>query len=191
MKKIKLTICLTAICVNVFSQISYTINGSNDNYIKLSGTSTLHKWDLQTKIFTSKAKFEIIGNKIIDIKSLVFALAVQNLKSGEKALDKNAYKALKATEFKNINYTMSTAKVSAEKVDNYLVKTTGKLKVAGITKLINMDVKCQSDKTDSIKCNGNHKLKMSDYGVKPPTFMLGAMKTGDEMTLNFTFNYSK
>jgi hypothetical protein len=32
---------------------------------------------------------------------------------------------------------------------------------------------------------------MTDYSVKPPKFMLGAMKTGDAITLNFTLVYQK
>jgi len=32
---------------------------------------------------------------------------------------------------------------------------------------------------------------MTDYQVKPPTFMGGAMKTGDALTLDFTMVYNK
>ena len=32
---------------------------------------------------------------------------------------------------------------------------------------------------------------MSDYQMKPPSFMLGAMKTGDAITLDFVLVYTK
>jgi len=32
------------------------------------------------------------------------------------------------------------------------------------------------------------KIKMSDYGIDPPSFMFGTVKTGDEMTVSFNVN---
>lgn len=36
--------------------------------------------------------------------------------------------------------------------------------------------------------NGSKNLLMSDYGMDPPTAMAGALKTGDEVTINFNIN---
>ena len=46
-----------------------------------------------------------------------------------------------------------------------------------------MDVYCTVNKDESITCTGTNKMNMTDYNVKPPTFMAGAMKTGDAITL--------
>ena len=54
-----------------------------------------------------------------------------------------------------------------------------------------MDVYCLLNKDGTVTCTGSYTLKMTDYDVKPPTFMLGAMKTGDSITLNFTMVYKK
>jgi hypothetical protein len=54
-----------------------------------------------------------------------------------------------------------------------------------------MDVYCVMNKDSTITCTGSDKLKMSDYQVKPPTFMMGAMRTGDAITLDFTMVYKK
>jgi polyisoprenoid-binding protein YceI len=32
---------------------------------------------------------------------------------------------------------------------------------------------------------GTHQLKMSDFNMRPPTAMMGAVRTGDEVTISF------
>jgi hypothetical protein len=34
-------------------------------------------------------------------------------------------------------------------------------------------------------------LKMTDFGVDPPTAMLGALKTGDDIKINYDFQFVK
>jgi polyisoprenoid-binding protein YceI len=176
------------------AQAVYKINGSKDIDMKLSGTSTLHNWTMDAKTFSGEAQFGFAsGNagQLNSLKTLTFSLAVQDLKSGENGLDKNAYKALKTGQYKDIDYTLKSAAVSPANNGKYLLKTTGNLTIAGITKEVNMDVYCVLNKDETITCTGSDKLEMTDYQVKPPTFMLGAMKTGDAITLNYTLVFKK
>jgi polyisoprenoid-binding protein YceI len=185
---------MIALSGTLYSQTIYKINDSKDIDMKLSGTSTLHKWAMDAKTFSGEAQFGFksgSSDELASIKSLSFSLEVQNLKSGEKGLDKNAYKALKTNKYKDIFYKLISATVSPEGDNKYLVKTIGNLTVAGVTKEVPIDVYCVVNKDASITCNGSKQLKMTDYQVKPPTFMLGAMKTGDAITLNFVLVYKK
>src|ERR1700722_17598527 len=91
--------CFIGFSQSLHSQAVYKIYESKDIDMKLSGTSTLHKWTMDAKTFDGDGQFNFkpgTGNQLNSIKNLNFSLAVQDLKSGEKALDKNAYKALKA-----------------------------------------------------------------------------------------------
>ena len=176
------------------AQPLYKMSNSADINMKLSGTSTLHKWSMNTKTFTGGAQFGFKqGNAamLTSLKSLNFSLPVLNLKSGEKKLDKNAYKALKTEQFKNIVYKLTSATVMPGKDNKYLVKANGDLSISGVTKNVAMNVYCWVNKDASITCTGTDKLKMTDYNVKPPSFMAGAMKTGDDITLDFTLVYKK
>jgi polyisoprenoid-binding protein YceI len=179
---------------SIYSQAIYKINESKDNNMKLSGTSTLHKWDMNAQKFTGDAAFGFkpgSDDKLTSLKSLNFSLVVANLQSGEKGLDKNAYKALKTDQYKNILYKLSSATVSPSNNNKYLIKTAGSLSIAGTTKAVTMDVYCTINKDATVTCTGSDKLKMTDYQVKPPSFMMGAMKTGDDITLDFTMVYKR
>ena len=193
-------ILLLVVSANLFAnqildaQSNYKIENTKESDIKLSGTSTLHDWMMRTPTFTSQAQFDFAaGNdhQLTAVKSLTFSLAVRNLKSDSKALDKNAYKALKADQHTDITYQLISATVADSKEKSYLIKTQGNLQVAGVTKEVSIDVHCVVNKNASIICIGSSKLKMTDYQVKPPSFMLGAMKTGDAITLDFKLVYKK
>jgi len=161
--------------------------------MKLSGTSSFHDWDMNAHAFTGKAEFDFKNGDdqiLIGLNSLTFSLPVTNLKSDKKGLDKNAYKALHTDKHKNIMYTLVTANVSQAKEHKFLIKTTGNLSISGVTREVAMDVYCVVNKDASINCSGTEGLKMSDYNVEPPSFMLGAMKTGDAITLDFTMVYT-
>jgi len=186
--------CLLISAECLSAQPVYKILATKDINMKLSGTSTLHNWVMNTQIFTGEAQFVFsIDNtdQLKSVKSLSFNLIVTDLKSGEKGLDKNAYKALNTDHYKGILYKLTLATVMPEKDGKYQIKTQGALTIAGVTNNVSMDVYAVINKDGSITCTGSNKLKMTDYQVKPPKFMLGAMKTGDDITLNYTLIYKK
>lgn len=176
-----------------YAQEIFKIQKNETIDMKLSGTSTLHDWEMDANNATGEAQFifkSVNEREITSLKSLTFNLQVKDLKSDSKGLDKNAYKALKTNEFKDIHYVLSSSTLSPEK-GGYLIKTEGELTVAGVTKNILMDIHIVVNKNNSVTCKGSYELKMTDYNVKPPSFMLGIMKTGDATTLDFAVTYIK
>jgi len=175
-------------------QAIYRIQESKDIEMKLTGTSTLHKWMMNAKIFTGEAQFRfdsIRSDQLNSLQALNFSLEVENLKSNEKELDKNAYKAMKANEYRDIVYQLVWSKVVHGKGNKYLIEAHGNLTIAGVTRSVKMNVYCIVNKDSTITCTGSEKLKMSDYKIHPPSFMMGAMKTGDAITLDFILIYKK
>ena len=185
---------LAAFCSATQAQSVYHINPVKSVNMKLSGTSTLHKWDMNAHSFTGNAQFGFNpanAAELTSIESLSFSLPVINLKSKDKKLDNNAYKALKSGAYSNIVYKLTSAYIEPTTGNRYLVKTTGKLSIAGVTNIVDMNVYCVVNKDATITCTGSENLKMTDYEVKPPSFMMGAMKTGNDITLDFTMVYKK
>jgi len=177
---------------NGYSQPTYKIETTKDVDMKLLGTSTLHKWEMETTSMSGEAQFVFKSGSESDfasLKSLSFGLEVKDLKSDSKGLDKNAYKALKSDEFKDIHYKLISAIATPAKKNEYLLKTSATLTVAGVTKQIDMDVNCLINANGGITFTGTDKLNMTEYNAEPPSFMLGAMKTGDAIALQFNVVY--
>jgi polyisoprenoid-binding protein YceI len=173
------------------AQAVYRLSDAKDINMKLSGTSTLHNWTMTAQNFKSEAQFVVKAGQLNSLKSLTFLMAVADLKSGESGLDKNAYKALKADNFKSISYKLTSATVLPGKGNKFEIKTEGSLTIAGVTKEVIVYVYAIVNANETITCTGSEKLNMTDFGIKPPKFMFGAMKTGDAITLDFTFIYKK
>jgi polyisoprenoid-binding protein YceI len=186
-----MAICITGFTTTLKAQSVYKLADAKDNNMKLSGTSTLHNWTMNAQTFNSEAQFVIKDHQISSLKALTFSMAVADLKSGESGLDKNAYKALKSNDYKTITYKLTSATVLPAKGSKFEIKTEGSLTIAGVTKAVIVYVYGTINDDETITCTGSEKLNMTDYQVKPPKFMLGAMKTGDAITLNFTLVYKK
>ncbi len=186
-------IALIAIANIGYAQSTYKIHDNNNVAMKLSGTSTMHDWEMDAT--RAKGEAQLVFNEgsdseLASLKLLTFSLEVKDLKSDSKGLDKNAYKALKADTYKTISYKLSSSKQTPEK-GGYLLTTKGKLTVAGVTKNIAMNMHLTVNENNSIICKGSYQLNMTDYNVEPPSFMFGAMSTGDATTLSFEVTYIK
>lgn len=176
-----------------YSQSTYSINETKDVDMKILGTSTLHDWEMNAQSSSGEAQFVFRSddeNDLVSIKSLSFTLHVEDLKGESNGLNKNAYEALKSGEFKDICYQLTSSTISAEK-GGYLIKSNGKLTIAGVTKEITMDVHGVVNDDGSLTSTGSYQLNMTDYNVDPPSFMWGAMKTGNAITMQFMVVYKK
>ena len=69
--------------------------------------------------------------------------------------------------------------------NGFKAKVYGYLTIAGVTKVIGLDIAAKETADGSYEITGSEKLKMTTYGIDPPTAMMGAMTTGDEVTINF------
>ena len=176
----------------ILAQSNFKIGKSTANEMKISGTSSFHDWKMKTSNFSGKAACTIgADNQVSKLSLLEFSLPVLTLKSGQKKLDKNAYKALKTEQFKEILYKQTQAKVMSFTNSKSHIKTEGKLTVAGVSKDVIIDLYCFEKKDGSLSCDGNYQINMSDYNVTPPVFMGGIMKTGEAITLAFSLQFEK
>lgn len=191
-KVLKYVIGIAVVCLSGFTEMDLAPHtniavkpGAAD--IKVLGTSNLHNWTMEAKDISCSAKFNFLPghNQPESLTALTLSVPVQDLKSGESGMDSRAYTALKANQFNNIAFELTSATITAGQKDQFQVKSVGNLSIAGVSKPIAMEAACLIDAAGAITCNGSAKLKMTDYQIKPPTFMLGALKTGDDLTINF------
>ncbi|SRX75197.1 YceI family protein [Aequorivita antarctica] len=190
--KVLALIMMIGISSTAYTQAIYKIEDNNNVSMKLTGTSTMHDWEMDATRAKGEAQFMFDASNegaLTSMKLLTYTLEVKALKSDSQGLNNNAYKALNTDKYKYINYKLASAILSPEK-GGYLAQTKGKLTIAGVTKDIAMDIHLIVN-NNSITCKGSHQLKMTDYNVEPPSFMFGAMTTGDATKLSFEVTYSK
>lgn len=183
MKRIIFTFLLVASLSNLFAQTNYQSASSST---MIQGTSTLHNWEMKSDAGKCTAIFTLTESTITKLSGLTFNLQAESMKSGTKGLDKNAYKSLNTEKFPVISYSSSFANIHPNGTNSYIMSTKGKLTIAGVSKEVWISVVCNVNPADqSVQAKGSYKLKMSEFKIDPPSFMFGAMKTGDEVTVTF------
>jgi polyisoprenoid-binding protein YceI len=169
-------------------------NGVADADIKVLGTSNLHNWSMEDKDVSCTATFTYATAKSTiptGLKTLTLSFPVHSLKSGKSGMDSKAYSALKAKDGGNIAFSSTSSTIIPGAAGKFAVKSNGSLTIAGVTQPVVMDAACQVMADGTVSCTGTEKLKMSDYLIKPPTYMMGALKTGDALTIEFTLVVKK
>lgn len=176
--------------LSAFSQVKYSAKKTIS--LTLSGTSTLHDWDMKSNLATFEANFTINGsNAITMVNGLSFSTKAENLKSGHDAMDKNAYVALKSDKSPILTYTSNKSTITKLDATTYSVKTTGKLTIAGTTLDEEIDATCKVNSDKSITVMGSKKISMKDFGMSAPTFMMGTVQTGNDVVLKFDMKLTK
>ena len=159
--------------------------------LKVEGTSNLHDWVMQAQNVPAEAELTFKGEQLQNINALNITLPVTNLKAKEDLMNTRAYKALNAEKYNKITFKLSSATVSPAQNNQYTVKANGVLTISGVSKDVALQVKAVENADGSITFTGSRKIKMSEFGIKPPSFMLGALKVGDEVTVDFTLKLKK
>lgn len=177
-----LLILLSVYGLPLMAQQAYTSSATTTT---IKGTSTLHDWDMKSSVGNTQASFKIENGEIKDITSLTFTVNAETLKSNRSGLDKNAYKALKTSKHKNITYSMKSGTVTKNGA-SYIIKTNGTLTVAGTTKPLALTTTATLNTDQSISVKGSTKFEMTTYGVTPPTVVMGTIKTGNAITIEYT-----
>ena len=167
-------------------------NGVRSSDIKVVGTSNLHDWKMKAQSTSVSAKFDLKPgtNQLADISALSFSMPVKGLKSDENLMDTRAYSTLKADKHEKIVFNMSSAVITPQANNQYLVKATGNLTISGVTKPVTLVANGVVNADKTITITGAQKIKMSEFGVKPPTFMLGALKVGDQVTVEYNLKFN-
>jgi hypothetical protein len=133
----------------------------------------------------STPPFESILNQGA-LKTFDLTIPVNSLKSKESALDKNLYKDLKADTCPAITFHLTDYAVSKDTMsaDGYVGKVNGTLTIACQQKPITLETKL-APVSGQLHVQGYYPLLMTDYGVKPPTMMMGSIKVKDQVLIHF------
>jgi polyisoprenoid-binding protein YceI len=172
----------------VFAQESRVVLA--ESKLKVLGTSNLHDWEIDAKAMSGKSTMTIEAGNLKAIKNLDFAVEVEQLKSGKNGMDNNTFKALNSKTYKTINYKLvSVTKITETSDGNFTVETQGDLTISGVTKRINQTFTVKIIGKKAI-FSGKTKIDMTVFGVKPPTALMGTIKTGKDVTVDFKVTYN-
>ena len=153
-----------------------------ESKLKLHGDSSLRKFSASTSVLELRAVGKVVPNAVLQFTptEVSMRLEVKDLKSGDGTLDDHMYEALKAEKFKAIEMKLDKFELS----DRNSATASGALTVAGVTRPIELKLNISTE-GEKVIIRGTKILLMTDFGIDPPKMMLGAIKTKNEIEINF------
>ena len=156
----------------------------------VSGTSTVRSFEckageLDARVVTAgtgTATALVAGEKAV--QSAAVDVPAARLDCGNGTMNEHMRKALKAKDnptiaFRVTSYDLTTGAAGAG------VTMAGELTLGGVTKPITVAAKASEEAGGTLRVAGTHQRKMTEYGLKPPSLMMGTMKVGDVVTVGF------
>lgn len=164
-----------------------------DSKVTLTGSSNVHDWSCKSSSFQATIELDSnyqtrpMAELAKPITKVAVTVPVKSLKCGKGKMDENMYKALRAEEFPDIRYVLSTYEVDASLStrDAFAAKTFGDLTVAGKTLRVEIPITALRNEGGSMTGEGTLKLLMTDFGIKPPVALLGTLRTKNEIQISF------
>ncbi len=163
------------------------VAGPDSGRATVTGTSTLHDWKMTSKVIGGWVVVSS-GQPKTELTTVDLSIEARSLKSTEgSGMDKNAYSALKSDKYPVIHYRLRQAQTDdpgqtsggARRID-----ATGELTIAGVRRDIALQLLMEPQPNGQLLISTQTQLKMSDFGIKPPTAMLGMIKAGDQVTVD-------
>ena len=172
--------------------------------VTITGTSTLHDWHVEGRrvvgyvIVQEHELASLWGNSGLPAHPLAPTVHVEihvtSLTSGKRGMDEKMREALKAKTHPMITYRLESAKVTtrqtaqADDADESLtIETRGVLMVAGVERTVDIPMQATQLPNDRLEISGETSLRMTDFGINPPTAMLGTIRTGDTVHVHWTW----
>jgi polyisoprenoid-binding protein YceI len=153
---------------------------AKESRLWLEGTSTMRSFKC------TAGKLDVVVSSDADaspadlVTSASLVVPVAALDCGNGTMNEHMKKALKAGANPQISW-----KLSSYRVTGTTVVMNGWLMIAGKQNAIEITGTGSADAKGTIRMTGSKQFKMSEYGVKPPSLMLGTMKVRDPVTVSF------
>jgi polyisoprenoid-binding protein YceI len=182
-------IIFLAIPMGLRAQANYKLLPGKDVNVKVLGSSNIHDWTMTATGLESQGDFKFEGGQLRSLHSFSFSVDAKSLKSEHESMDSRTYKSMNADKFPKIIYKLNSAVITQVQKNKYAIKATGELTISGATQTVVLDVTAVVNPDNTITCTGSQKIKLTDYKIDPPTFMLGAMKVYNDLTIQFNLQY--
>lgn len=189
----KRTIAITITFVLALAAITASAEkflGTKGSVVRVEGTSTLHAWKMESPSIQGQIQAPTPDNWNAPAKAVV-TIPVTSIKSEHAKMDKLMAEALKAKAHPEIRFEMTAATPRNADGNAFVLETRGKLTIAGVTRDVAFDVQGSHNADGRYTLVGQAPIRMSEYGIKPPTAMMGTIKTGDDVKVTFRWVVEK
>jgi hypothetical protein len=115
---------------------------------------------------------------------------VRQLDCGLPAMNRDLRESLKADRQPTIDFRLDHTEVLATPEQNdglYLLRAHGWLSLAGSEQKVSVILEGERTEDGRLRGWGSKDLRMSEFGIKPPSALFGLVRAHDDITVRFNF----
>ncbi len=156
----------------------------------VAGTSTVRAFQCQAGSFD--AKVVSLGSDAVAailagekaVSTVEVTVPAEKLDCRNGTMNEHMRKALKVKQFPTVVFRASSYDL-ARASDSVGVTLTGSLTLGGVEKPITVKATAKPGANGMLIVSGTREVRMTEFGLKPPTLMLGTMKVDEKITVGF------
>jgi hypothetical protein len=163
-------------------QTSYTV--SADSKMWVEGTSSLHDWTCYATEINGSIDLDAAENNVPAVTRAQVTIPIGTMDCHNGTMDGKLKKALKEKDNPNLLFELDAVTVpTSAPADSFEVATAGYMMIAGQTRKIEISQFMTRVDDEKFIFRGSFPISMKDYSVKPPTALLGTIRTGNDVTV--------
>ena len=162
-----------------WSMAQVRLNFQRGSSITVEGTSTVHDWHCSTSGITGTLD---AADGFTGLSALTLTVPVNSLDCGNGTMNGKLREALGTSP---IRFVLSNARVGSPNGGSFGVEANGQLTIHGTARSQRVTATGRALGNGRYRFTGSVPVTMSQFGVDPPTAMLGTLHTGDRVTVRF------
>lgn len=124
-----------------------------------------------------------------EVEALLHVL-IRSFECGKRRMNRDLYEALKADRHPYIRVTVKAVTVRdtpsvSEDPGTYRLEVSGSLAISDSTRKVRFELRGRRIRSGLVRGAGTLELEMSDFGIEPPSAVLGLIQVKNEITVRF------
>ncbi len=182
-RNILLGLATTAFIVAGWTTSMDRFTFASGSRVWVEGTSSVHDWSCQAGRINATMAAEPGTDRLTAISALTVTIPVANMDCANGTMNGKLRDALAGAP--NITFTLSSARIGTVNSGRFAIQASGSLSMKGVTRTMNFPATGQALGNGRYRITGSVPFAMSQFGVDPPTALLGTIRTGDNVTVRF------
>lgn len=149
----------------------------------IDGSSTVNRFTCEADQADGQG---LLGREVDQVEALV-RIPVEDFDCGNRRMNKDLYKAMRAQDHPHIVFDLNAVHMVADASmdDEPTLRVVGELALAGTERVVEVEVEGEELEDGRLRATGSIALEMTDFGINPPSGLLGLVKAHDRILVRF------
>lgn len=172
------------------AQTGPVLNVQPGSRLWVEGSSTLRRFECRAPSFdvtvqtSTREPLVALMDGVEAVSSVEVTIPARRLECGNETMNAHMYKALKVGDAPLITFRLSTYDL-VPSGSGKRVMMGGTLLMGGAERPITLQAEAVPAENGTLRVTGSKELRMSEFGLKPPTLMLGTLRVADGVNVRF------